>query len=57
MEVFVHRTQLEQAGLSTGLLRTIKQGGVIEVVFQIVYYDSKKYGKKKMKAINVKLKC
>ena len=56
-EVFVHRTQLEEAGLSSGALRAIKHGKVIRVRFQVSNYDSKKYGKCKSKAINVQRIC
>ena len=53
MECFVYRTQLEEAGLSTGVLRTIRLGHVIPLSFEIVYYESRKYGQCK-KAVKIK---
>lgn len=53
-EVFVYRTQLEEAGLTSGFLRTVRQGNVIPLYFEVVYYESKKYGLCK-KAVNLKV--
>lgn len=53
-EVFVYRTQLEEAGLSTGFLRSIKKGNLIPLFFEVKYYESKKYGLCK-KAVNLRI--